>query len=330
MLGRTTRPWSEFQNLSYNPIGFRNLGANTSLGDIFISYSRSDRATAQTLANVLQRENWSVWWDPKIPPGKTFDEVIDQALEKAKCVIVLWSKESVKSRWVKAEAAEGNRRRILLPALIEDDVKVPLEFRYLQASRLTDWRGEAEHTELGTLRAAVSELLGNSAQTQTDGENGMPRATTAADSLQKTGLQLAVPGEVYLDPETRLMWTIQDNGEGIDWFLAKQYAEQLRLGGYSDWRLPTIDELEKLYDPQEKGGNKIRKPFRLTSPWVWSSAKSGWDCAWGFVFVGGKRSESKMHRSFFFRALCVRKLDNNSVIAERRARAEELLKRLQE
>ena len=55
------------------PSGFRNLRATKPLSDIFISYSRSDRATAQTLANALQRENWSVWWDPKIPPGKAFD-----------------------------------------------------------------------------------------------------------------------------------------------------------------------------------------------------------------------------------------------------------------
>ena len=109
-------------------LGFRNLRAATPLSDIFISYSRSDRATAQTLANALLRENWSVWWDPKIPPGKAFDEVIDQALEKAKCVIVLWSKASVKSGWIKAEAAEGNRRGILLPALIEDDAKIPSSF----------------------------------------------------------------------------------------------------------------------------------------------------------------------------------------------------------
>jgi len=277
------------------------------LSDIFISYSRSDRATAQTLANALQRENWSVWWDPKIPPGKAFDEVIDQALEKAKCVIVLWSKASVKSRWVKAEAAEGNRRGILLPALIEDDAKIPLEFRYTQASRLTDWRGEAEHTEFGTLRAAVAELLGHAAQTQTGGEDGKPRATTATDRPQKTGLKPAVPEKVYLDPETRLMWTIQDNGEDIDWHQANQYAGQLRLGGYSDWRLPTIEELERLCDPQNSSAYKIRKPFRLTSYWVWSSTTDDSGGAWHFGFGFGKRYRYSMGDSYNRRALCVRR-----------------------
>ncbi len=215
--------------------------------------------------------------DPKIPPGKTFDEVIDQALEKAKCVIVLWSKASVKSKWVKAEASEGNRRGILLPALIEDDAKIPLEFRYTQASRLTDWRGEAEHTEFGTLRAAVSELL-------------------------------AVPEEVFLDPETKLMWTMKDNGKDIDWPEASQYAEELTLAGYSDWRLPTIDELEKLFDPEGSRPYKIRKPFRLTGWWVWSSTEEGSRSAWFFDFHhGGRRANLILFNSGSMRALCVRR-----------------------
>ena len=81
------------------------------LSDIFISYSKSDRAKAQMLAKALQREGWSVWWDARIPPGQSLDEVIDRALEAARCVIVMWSKKSVSSRWVKAEASEGTGAR---------------------------------------------------------------------------------------------------------------------------------------------------------------------------------------------------------------------------
>ncbi len=147
------------------------------MSDIFVSYSQSDRATARMLADALQREGWSVWWDPKIPPGKTFDEVIDQALERAKCVIVLWSKTSVTSGWVKAEAAEGKRRGILIPAKIQDDVKIPLEFRYLHASRLTDWEGQSDHTEFGALRAAVAELLGDAATSKTVKNDSEPKKT---------------------------------------------------------------------------------------------------------------------------------------------------------
>jgi TIR domain/Protein of unknown function (DUF1566) len=274
------------------------------LSHIFVSYSQSDRAKARMLADALQREGWSVWWDPKIPPGRTFDEVIDQALERAKCVIVLWSKTSVTSGWVKAEAAEGKSRGILIPAKIQDDVKIPLEFRYLHASRLTDWEGQSDHTEFGALKAAVAELLGDAATSKTAKKDSEPKKTAPAS---EQAVQTEVPQGVYLDPETGLMWTMEDNGSDINCPQAIEYARQLRLGGYSDWRLPTIDELEKLYDP--RGGSKynIRKPFRLTEGFMWSSTKEGSDFAWGFLFDFGKRYSSHMDSYDYSRALCVRR-----------------------
>jgi uncharacterized membrane protein YeaQ/YmgE (transglycosylase-associated protein family) len=115
-------------------------GGSTAVGEIFISYASSDRPTAQALAEALQNEGWSVWWDRTIPPGKRFDDEIEAHLDAAKCVIVLWSGTSVASDWVKTEAAEAARRRILIPVLIAQ-VTIPLEFRRLQAADLIDWPG---------------------------------------------------------------------------------------------------------------------------------------------------------------------------------------------
>ena len=108
------------------------------MADIFISYARADRPRAQRLAWALSQQGWSVWWDREIPPGKSFDDVIEEALSAAKCVIVVWSNESVKSEWVKAEASEAFKRRILVP-ILADEARIPLEFRRLQAARLIDW-----------------------------------------------------------------------------------------------------------------------------------------------------------------------------------------------
>ena len=59
------------------------------MADIFISYARADRPRAARLAQALEHDGWSVWWDREIPPGRSFDEVIEEALAQARCVIVV-------------------------------------------------------------------------------------------------------------------------------------------------------------------------------------------------------------------------------------------------
>jgi TIR domain len=135
------------------------------MSDIFISYARADKEKAELLANAFSQNGWSVWWDREIPPGKSFDETIENALSSARCVVVLWSKTSVSSRWVKTEAAEGAERGILVPALI-DSVKIPLEFKRIEAADLSDWQGDSSHREFDQLMRTVSGLLDGSAPAQ--------------------------------------------------------------------------------------------------------------------------------------------------------------------
>jgi len=129
------------------------------MSDIFISYHHSDKARVKMLAGKLQQYGCSVWWDRKILPGKTFDEVITEALDSAKCVIVVWTQGSVKSKWVKEEASEGEYREILVPILL-DDVKIPLGFRRIQAAKLVDWDITSQHPEFDIVIEAISAILG--------------------------------------------------------------------------------------------------------------------------------------------------------------------------
>jgi hypothetical protein len=128
------------------------------MADIFISYASEDRERARVLAETLGARGWSVWWDREIPLGQSFDEVIERALTGAKCVIVLWSTASVASEWVRNEASEGKRRRILVPVFIEP-VDAPLAFRLLNGADLRDWSGDANHPEFARLVERVTELL---------------------------------------------------------------------------------------------------------------------------------------------------------------------------
>jgi hypothetical protein len=53
------------------------------MSDIFISYAREDRETAQRLAETLKAHGWSVWWDTRLKAGEVWDEVIGRELAAA-------------------------------------------------------------------------------------------------------------------------------------------------------------------------------------------------------------------------------------------------------
>jgi hypothetical protein len=147
---------------------------------VFISYAKEDRGRAEELAAQLESKGWSVWWDRQIPPGRTFDDVIEEALTQSRCVIVLWSRHSVASRWVRTEASVAADRGILVPALIEE-VSIPLEFRRLQAANLIDWHGEPDTEELSHLIETVGRLLSpGPATTPTPQRLTLPRAARQA------------------------------------------------------------------------------------------------------------------------------------------------------
>ena len=142
------------------------------MSGIFISYAREDRQKVATLAKELEDRGWSVWWDWTIPVGKTWRQVISEALEAAGCVVVAWSNTSINSNWVHEEAEEGRARNILTPVLIED-VRPPLGFRQMQAANLVDWQGEPGHPEFKKLLHAIGLILG-SPKRKEKAEPGVP------------------------------------------------------------------------------------------------------------------------------------------------------------
>ena len=127
------------------------------MADVFISYAREDRASAEKLAHALEAHGWSVWWDREILPGKDFTAVISAELAAAGVVCVLWSKWSVNSHWVRDEAHEGLERNALVPVLL-DGSEPPLGYRAIQGVDLTDWDPGREHLGFSQLLEAITAL----------------------------------------------------------------------------------------------------------------------------------------------------------------------------
>jgi hypothetical protein len=128
--------------------------------DVFISYANEDRDTAARLAAHLESIGWSVWWDRRIPAGRTWRAVLENALTEMRCMIVLWSRHSVESTWVAEEAEEARRLgKTLVPVLIER-VEPPIGFRAIQAADLAHWDGSADDPTVQMLVADLRSLLG--------------------------------------------------------------------------------------------------------------------------------------------------------------------------
>lgn len=113
--------------------------------------------------------------------------------------------------------------------------------------------------------------------------------------------------EFWKDDATGLTWTARDNGANVSFTQAGEYCSSLRLGGHSDWHLPTIDELEALYDSRSSKQYKIKGPIELSNGSVFSGSTNNSGEVWSFYFTYGGRSLGRASgHGNNGRTLCVR------------------------
>jgi TolB-like protein len=133
------------------------------MANIFVSYARQDKARVAPVVAALERQGWSVWWDPAIIPGQEFDDRIAEEIDKASAVVVVWTPASVASRWVRGEAREAADRSILVP-LRFDAARLPIDARAVHTTDLDGWDGNPNHAVFQEVIAALSGLLKNAAR----------------------------------------------------------------------------------------------------------------------------------------------------------------------
>lgn len=124
---------------------------------VFLSYDRDDLGRARHFAQVLENAGHQVWWDTHVRGGAEFSKAIEEALATADVIVVLWSKDSVESAWVRDEASAGRDTGRLLPVTI-DGTSPPLGFRQFQAIDLSRWKGRGRPPQLEMLLAEVDAM----------------------------------------------------------------------------------------------------------------------------------------------------------------------------
>ena len=123
------------------------------MSDIFISYSKIDHALALKLSAFLESEGWTVWWDKSLAAADLYRDEIMKQLVAARAVITIWSSNSVRSDWVRAEAGRAKADGKLIPVKTPDLTygDIPLPFGEMHTENVGS-------TEL--IRAAVVAQLG--------------------------------------------------------------------------------------------------------------------------------------------------------------------------
>lgn len=130
------------------------------MADVFVSYKREDEPRVAQIVAALARAGLDVWWDREIVGGASWRQTINEKLDAAKCVIVVWSEASVSpaGEFVHDEAGRAKRRGVLLPLCI-DRVDAPIGFGETQTLNLVGWKGNDRDPRFADVRDAVQAIV---------------------------------------------------------------------------------------------------------------------------------------------------------------------------
>ncbi len=155
------------------------------MADIFLSYSREDRAHVEPLAEALRQSGYSVWWDRDLAGGSRYLEETEAELKAAKAVVVVWTNTSIASAWVADEAGAARDTRKLVPISLDGAIP-PLGFRQFQVIDFMHWKPGRE-AEFGEPRLALARLVLPSPKTN-------PSEATAAPTGRHIPRRAAIIG----------------------------------------------------------------------------------------------------------------------------------------
>ncbi len=170
------------------------------MADVFVSYARSDKARVAPLVAALEAQGWSVWWDPEIDPGQEFDRLIAAELKAAAAVVVVWTPDSVASRWVRGEAREGADRGILVPVRFEG-ASLPIDARALHTTDLDNWEEDPRSPQVQEVLRAVGAIIKRDRAPKPAGASGDPIPSTSATEPARIAICVLPFANMSGDPQ---------------------------------------------------------------------------------------------------------------------------------
>ena len=271
--------------------------------DVFISYSSKDKQAADAVCARLESEGIKCWIAPRdIPPSARYAQSIISGINGSRLMIFIFSSHSNDSEHVESEIDRAyNKRLPIIPLRIEDVALTGSLEYYLSTAQWFDALTPPLAAHLERLPGVVRQLLeinvdaapAASAPRPAPAQLPTPKPTIFSSKWLKLVLGLVFTGviavgvvlwlwptkktesratgdrpvtttnEIIVDAENDLMWTKNDNGADINWSDAVKYCEDLSLGGFNDWRLPTRLDLYATNDSDIPESDRIWKSFDL-------------------------------------------------------------------
>ena len=165
--------------------------------DVFVSYSRSDKALVTPIVAALEAQGWGVWWDPAIVPGQEFDRTIADELARASAVLVVWTQRSVESRWVRGEARDAAERGVLVPLRI-GTAALPIDFRAIHTLDLPEGDDAVESPVFREVVQALNALI---QPQEAAASGGQPVVERRASGAARVGICVLPFANLGGDPE---------------------------------------------------------------------------------------------------------------------------------
>jgi TIR domain len=126
-------------------------------GIVFISYVRADIDRVRPLVDELAKR-FNIFIDvSSLKPGTYWRAGIVEGLNRARCLLALYTKGLTDERVTLDEMDRVRDRKIILPVKLDSEAKIPFGYGGLQVCDLCDWQGGAEG--LSALFARINTFL---------------------------------------------------------------------------------------------------------------------------------------------------------------------------
>ncbi|HEV2079319.1 MAG TPA: toll/interleukin-1 receptor domain-containing protein [Allosphingosinicella sp.] len=184
--------------------------------DVFISYARESLTAANRAAAELRSAGFNVWFDEHLPAHRAYSEVIEEQLDSAQAVLVLWSQAAAQSHWVRSEANRARESGRLVQARL-DDARLPMPFDQIQCADLRNWSGDPETGGWQSILRSVA------ASTERPGRLGANQPRRGGQrSIGRRGALIGAGAAAAVAAAGILSWRVADRSDGSEGALLLQ------------------------------------------------------------------------------------------------------------